>query len=402
VDLGDIMIFFRRLIIHILILVMMLNWNTLGSSASTVQPLAPVSGIATGRVITITFNSTLSPLVSTQANSGTSMDPQVINANATSQFIVNRNGSILIPATASTSGKNLVIILNVEIEPSDIISVRYRPGAAPMKDLSGNMVSPFSEYYVPTTFPEFQPLLTEIKSAGKRVFLFYNKELKATSVPRAENFYISNGSNNIYVVSVSISSHIVELELNDYIQVNQNLNLRYTPTSTPIISVTGFSASPITDYAIPHSGANTMETGSQTPGVLQSASIKGKILILNFNSELKTDVVPKVGQFYVKINNTVVSVSEVKLAGTQAVIYLAKPVERGELVTLSYYAIGTPMQSLNGVSIPAFTDLKIIQDETAITGSLPMYLQLDPGAGLVVNSQGMESQRLCLRLIRLN
>ena len=109
---------------------------------------------------------------------------------------------------------------------------------------------------------------------------------------------------------------------------------------------------------------------TETPA-LQSASVDGTALTLDYGEALDEDFGPAAGDFTVTAAGNALTVSEVDVSGSAVVLTLASAVGEGETVTVSYNADATrPIQRADGTGSPAesFTDHAV----SNVTGETPV------------------------------
>nr|WP_255570718.1 Ig-like domain-containing protein [Cohnella sp. CFH 77786] len=341
-----------------------LSGKDIALASDTTLP-RPVSGSASGTVVTVNFNKTLAAL----SNSSV----------ASAQFIVKRSGTAMYPTTVSVGGSSVTLNLPVSVASTESVTVSYTPGGSPLQDTVGNNVAAFADYNVGNSSDTTSPLLSAAYVSGNKISLVYNELLRTSPLPLTSSFAIWSGTSSLSVVSTSVSGNIVELTLSQIVSSGSPITLTYIPGSSPIADVQGNLAPAINAYSITNANSSS--------GQLQSASVQGSMLTLTFNATLNASSIPAAAQFYVKVNGSYAAITGVSVSGSQVFLTLASTPGSGQGITVTYFATGTALKDVNGQSISAFSDYPV-GTGSSWSGPLPGYLETDGNNALKLNSQG--------------
>ncbi|TFE29017.1 Ig-like domain-containing protein [Cohnella luojiensis] len=323
----------------------------------------PVSGLLTGTTLTLTFNKSLA----------------AISSGAASQFVVKLNGAAQGVSAISVSGTTVTLSLPSSGVNIQSVSVNYTPGAAPLRDLSGNAVTGFADFFVQNTNDSIPPTLASATALGTKITLTFNEGLNLSSVPLKSSFSVIKGGVTAAISSVAVMNNAVELTMTQAIEAAAILYVSYIPTSQGIKDLAGNAAGAINSYQI--------VAGNAIPAVLSSAVIKSSELTLTYSAPLNTTSLPYASQYFVKVDGVHSSISSVNVTGTQVKLTLATPVKSNQVVLLSYMAAGVPLKDQLNQPVPAITETAVTNQSSTID-NIPEYLEADGTGGLqFVNSK---------------
>jgi len=327
----------------------------------------PVSGVLNGSTLTLTFNKSMA----------------AVTSNAIYQFAVKLNGYSQSVSSISVSGTTLTLTLPSSGTSSQTASVTYTPGSYPLRDLSGNAVTGFNDFYVANTNDTVPPALTGATASGTKITLIYNEGLSTASIPLKSNFSVIKDGASATISSVAINNNTVELTLAQAIETNKTVYVSYIPTSQGIKDLAGNLAPAINSYQVTGTVAAT--------ATLVSATINQNEITLSYSAGLSTASIPYASQYYAKVNGSFSSISSVNVYGSQVRLILAVPVTYASAVTLSYMVTGNPLKDLLNQQVASFTDTPVVNQASTGGGggsggtpiaNLPDYLEGDGTGGV--------------------
>jgi len=280
----------------------------------------PVSGVLNGSTLTLTFNKSMA----------------AVTSNAIYQFAVKLNGYSQSVSSISVSGTTLTLTLPSSGTSSQTASVTYTPGSYPLRDLSGNAVTGFNDFYVANTNDTVPPALTGATASGTKITLIYNEGLSTASIPLKSNFSVIKDGASATISSVAINNNTVELTLAQAIETNKTVYVSYIPTSQGIKDLAGNLAPAINSYQVTGTVAAT--------ATLVSATINQNEITLSYSAGLSTASIPYASQYYAKVNGSFSSISSVNVYGSQVRLILAVPVTYASAVTFKLHGNGEPAE----------------------------------------------------------
>lgn len=330
-----------------------ISGQTITNASDTTLPTL-VSGTLTGSIVTLNFNEEL----------------QTIHSNAYQQFVVYAGGSAYAAVTSSGSGSTVILTLSGSIMNSSSVYLNYTPGSYPLRDQSNNMVQSINSFYLRNTMDTTAPIIQSATATGSTVTLTYNEGMDSTSRPSTSQFSVSSGNTARNVTAVSISNATVTLTLGTSIAAGETTLVSYLGGSPSLRDLAGNAAAPFSNMSA--------STGSASASNLLSASSNGKEITLTFNQALNSSLIPTTGQFIVKVNGSIYTISGVAVSGSTVRLTLAQSVGAGSAVTVAYFAVtGSGLHTAAGSSIPSFPDFSAANvTGTASGGSLATGVEL--------------------------
>ena len=331
---------------------------TVANSSGSALP-APTSGSVSGNVVTLIFSEQLQP----------------VPANAYNQFVVNAGGSSYQATGSTSSGDSLFLTIGTAVTAGQTVSVSYSPGSYPLKDRFNNAVSAFSGYYVRNTLDATAPVLQTATVFGSTLTLNYNEGLRTTAAPASSQFAVAVAGAARTVTAVTVANTQVTLTLGSAVTAGQTVTVSYLGGSPALADLSGnpapaFSGTPVTNVSTANGASIT------------SATVKGTALTLSFNQTLRTTAVPLSGQFSVKENGTVRSVTGVSIDGSGVKLQLFQAAGIGATVTVSYFnSAGTALLTAAGETVQPFTDYPV-SNQTAWTDGLGGDFEAAAGGGI--------------------
>lgn len=344
-----------------------------GQSVTNVTNTAnarPSNGIVSGNTISLNFSGALQTA-----------------SPAVSQFTVKINGVSQNVTAASISNTTLTLTMSGSAANGQSVSVSYVPGASPLRDLVGNAVSAFADFYVQNTNDTQAPTLLTATASGAQVRLTYNEGLSPTQLPSRTNFIVISGGKILTVSGVSIENNTVELTLSQAIESGATVFLSYTPGNPGIVDLSGNPAGTLNGQSV---------TVTATSADVVMAVVMNNVLTLFYNRALSTATIPQPSQYMVRSGTSYYAVSSVNVQGSQVNMTLVTPVPSGVATTLSYNKAGTSLKDTTGFIFDSFTDLNVNNSDsgtstgggtntgggTTTPSGLPDYLESDGSGGV--------------------
>ncbi len=328
----------------------------------------PVSGVLNGATLTLNFNKTLA----------------AVNSNARSQFTVKINGGSYGINSIASSGSTVTLTLSSSVNNTQTASVSYVQSSYPLRDTSGNAVVGFNDFYIQNVNDTVPPVLNGATASGTKITLIYNEGLSPSSIPQKSNFSVIIAGNAATISSVAIVNNTVELTTAQSIATNAIVYVSYIPTSQGIKDLAGNLAPAINSYQVTGTAATT--------ATLASATVYQNELTLTYSAPLSPSSVPYASQYYLKVNGTFASITNVYVNGSQVRLTLAVPVSLGSTAALSYMTAGNPLKDLtNQQQVAGFTDTPVTVQSSSTGGggggggtisNLPDYLEGDGSGGV--------------------
>jgi len=338
-------------------------------NASDATPPTVMSSTASGSTVTLTL----------------SEDIAKADSYAYLQFVVTVNGTAYAPTSIGSNGRIIMLTINGTIRSYDSVIVQYTQGQFPIRDLAGNYLASFSNYYVSNT--SSQALTLQSASAsGSIVTLKYNNSLSTLSIPVASQYSVIVDNVSRAVNSVALSGDYVQLTLSSGITSGQTVYVSYSASGNLLMDTNGNAAS-----SFSHVLANGSSTGGGGSGgtggstaYLSGAVVKSSTLTLSFLQLLNTSYRPSSLQFQVKVNGKARAVSMVTMKSSSTVeLMLETPVSSNETVTVTYYASQSGLRTTGGQTVDGFTDIAVGNQTSALDGVIGDYeTALGGGLGL--------------------
>ncbi|OPX91117.1 MAG: Chitinase A1 precursor [Pelotomaculum sp. PtaB.Bin013] len=118
------------------------------------------------------------------------------------------------------------------------------------------------------------------------------------------------------------------------------------------------------------------QPGTQQAPVLNTATVNGAILTLNYNESLDTNSVPSGSDFSVVVNGTVQAApAGVTVSGSNVTIVMYQTVPAGSTVTLSYTPGTHPIRDLTGYNASALVNYQVSNGNATSDTTPPTWLQ---------------------------
>jgi len=322
----------------------------------------PIAGTANGAAVTLQFSEPL----------------QDLHANAYSQFAITAGGSSIPVSTAAVTGDSVVLVLNGIIASGQNVTASYTPGSYPIRDLSGNAAQAFSGFHLQNGQDSVAPALQTAVAAGNQIVLTFNEGVKSAYAMNSSQFTAVVEGAPRSINSVTVSGSQVNLTLGSAVTAGQRVLVSYLGGNPPL---TDLSGNPVPTF----SGVNAGNTSASTS--VTSAVVKGSEVTLTFPQQLRSGSVPPAGQFIVKVQGSVRTVTGVTISSNTVTLLISRPADVGETVTVSYYAISgtTALTTTGGDTVGSFTDLAAA-NQTKAGDNLSGDLSAADGGGVTLNT----------------
>lgn len=316
------------------------------SGAKDVTPPAIVGGNATGSAITLAFNK----------------DVMTVNSYAYLQFSVKAGGVTYSATSISSTGGNILLTINGQVQNYQKVYVTYSPGSYPVRDTAGNYLNAFSSYSLSSAPDTGTPTLQSVSVNSSTVTLKYNKSLNSQSVPSVGQFSVMVDNIARSFLQARISGDSVLLTLSSAVTAGQVVSVSYLASVSLITDLAG-NAAPSFNNAFSGEGSSAAQNGS-----IYGVIAKGSALTLTFAETLNSGYIPSSVQFLVNANNSVKSVSKVEISGSSVILTLSSPLSVGEAITVTYYSTSTGLRTNGGLTINSFTNISAANQTTILDG----------------------------------
>ncbi|CAM4414065.1 Ig-like domain-containing protein [Paenibacillus alkaliterrae] len=319
-----------------------------------------VSGTASGSAITLVFSKDLAP----------------VSSNAYLQFTVNIGGVNYSATSISSTGNSVLLTVSGTIQNYQNIKVSYSPGSYALRDMAGNYLNAITNYNLYSVPDTSAPSLQSVTASGSVVTLTYNKILNTASVPSVGQYSVLINNIARSVVQVQVSGNGVFLTLSSAVASGEVVTVSYLASTTLVIDLSG---NPAPSFNHVSSGGSTGGSGGGQTGTIYGAIVKGSVLTLNFGESLNSGYVPSTVQFFVKVNETMRTVSSVSISGNSVAMTLASPVSIGDMVYVTYYSTSSGLRTNNGATVNSFANIGVANQTTILDGLSGDYEAGDGG-----------------------
>ncbi len=342
---------------------------TVINSADTTLP-KPTSGLVSHDTVMVYFSEPLSAMTAVR--------------EAYNQFQVYVGGSLRTIKSVTAGGIAATITLDSIVSDNAPVYVNYTPGAYPLRDYYSNSVQSFSNFYVKNPFDKQPPELQTVEVYSNKLTLTYNEGINTNSLPTAGQFAVLVNQTARTVTNVEVSGTQVILTLSSAVSTNQTVQVSYVIGYPSITDLNGNQAPSFT---------NQLATHTTGMGLLRGMSIQGQVVTLNFTQTLNSSYVPMASQFYVKINGIVSTVSNVSLSGSNVLLQVARTINTGDTVLVSYTGTSGTLRTTTGITIGTFTDYSATSSNnnsnsnnsnTGTTVTLPTGLDWENTSGIIM------------------
>lgn len=329
------------------------------SGAKDTTPPEIVGGNASGSAVTLSF----------------SKDLMSVNSYAYLQFSVKVGGVNYSTTSISSTGGNILLTINGQIQNYQNVYVTYSPGSYPIRDTAGNYLAAFSNYSIYSMPDTGMPALQSVSANSTTVTLKYNKSLNSQSVPSVGQFNVLVDNIARSVIQVRVSGDSVLLTLSSAVTAGQTATVSYLASMSMITDLAGNAAPSFTNVS---SGGGS---GAGQNGTISGAIAKGSTITLTLTDTLNSSYVPSPVQFLVNAGNSVRTVSRVDINGSSVILTLASPLSVGESVTVTYNSNSSGLRTNGGSTVNSFTNVSAANQTTILDGLSGDY-EASEGGGI--------------------
>ncbi|WP_342480749.1 Ig-like domain-containing protein [Paenibacillus sp. FSL L8-0340] len=320
---------------------------------------APKDGILSGKTLTLNFNDTL----------------KAISNNAFSQFSVYADGVSLGVVSSTSSGSTVILGLSNDAANGQTIRVTYYAGSYPIQDQYSQNIANFSDFYIRNTSDSTAPVYQSAAGSGNKIVLTYNEGLSTANLPMNSQFSVLVGNTPNYVTNVDVSGNLVTLTLASALSTNNSTTISYVPGTSGISDLNGNRAAYINLQPVSVSGTSS-SNGTTTVPFINSATVSGDELIVNFSKNMQASSSLYTNQFGVRADGSSVGIQSYTVSGSTLKLLLSTAVKTGQTVVLSYMSGSGNILDLNGSALASFSALSV-QNLTGVGTSAtgrPSYL----------------------------
>ena len=259
---------------------------------------------------------------------------------AAGDFTVTATGNALTVSEVDVSGSAVVLTLASAVGEGETVTVSYAADAArPIQraDGTGSPAESFTDHAVTNVTGE-TPVLESAVVHGTTLTLLYDEPLDQVSRPAATDFAVSVAGSDRDVTGVTMTHSAVVLTLADpAVTAGQRVTVSYTKGANPIqdTHANRYEAADLDGVAVDNRTSDT-----RLPRLV-SATVQGNVLTLTYDEALDPSHTPPNGAFYVLVAFDRVHVTAVEVAGRMMLLTLAKAVNDGQDVRMSYNSSGT-------------------------------------------------------------
>ena len=271
----------------------------------------------------------------------------------TSNFTVSVNDESRGVSSVSVSGDRVYVYLQSGVAVGQYVKVTYSPGVRPIQDLARNKASSFYNQVVQNTVETTLPKVTSGYISSRTVNLTFSDSVHNLSSSAYTQFTVTaNGSTKSISSNTTYNSTSISLTLDSTVSNGDVVKVSYSPGSYPLKSYYGTPMSSFSDFFIRNNNDNVAP-------VLESTSVSGTKLILNYNEGMDSSYIPMKSHFSVLVDDKPRYVTAISINQNIVELTLASSVTNGQAVTVSY-APGDPrLRDLNGNYAPAFNLVKV-------------------------------------------
>jgi trimeric autotransporter adhesin len=320
---------------------------------NNIQSALPVprDGVVTGQSLTLNFNDSLA----------------AVSPYAYGQFSVTSDGSSLGVSSVSSSGSTVFLTLSSAPSSGGVVRVSYNGSSYPLKDLLGQNIAAFSNFFVRNSNDTTAPQLVSAAGSGNKIILTYNEGLSTTSLPMNSQYSVLAGGTAVYVTNVEVSGNQATLTLQTALTTGQTTTVSYVPGASGLSDSNGNRAGYINLQNVTVSGAGLVPE-------ISTATITGDKLTVTFNKNMVAASGLSPSQFAVRADGSNLGVQSAYVSGNTLMLTLSSIVKSGQVIDLSYMAGTGSIRDLSGTAMASFSMLSVQNLTGATTGTGPAYL----------------------------
>lgn len=293
---------------------------------------------------------------------------------ATTDFTVLVNSNTGSVSNVSISTDKVTLTLSSATVGEDVVTVTYNSGSNPIEDPSSNEASDFSNQAVTNNSPETTP-----PTAPQNV--------SATSIVAGS---IEVSFDDVDEVGSGVASYSVKRSTTQggsYVQIgtvtdNESSSYTYTDNSTSN-SVTYYYVVSAIDGDSNESvnSAEVSATADNSVPQLESATVNGASLVLDYNESLDNTSIPNNSDYTVTVNSVSRSITNVSISGDIVTLTLDPEVEDGDNIVVNYTQGTNRVKDLAGNEAVTFASQSVTNNTQDFTATPPQNVSASAIAG---------------------
>lgn len=124
---------------------------------------------------------------------------------------------------------------------------------------------------------------------------------------------------------------------------------------------------------------------SNNPPTLQSATVNGSSLVLDYNENLDNSSIPDIGDFDTYINGNSANVTNISISQDKVTLTITPTVQNGDNVIISYTVGSNPIQDVQGTDASSFNNQTVTNNSPDTTPpGIPQNVEANAGAGGII------------------
>lgn len=270
----------------------------------------------------------------------------------------------------------MILGLSSDAPNGQTIRLAYYAGSYPVQDQYSQNIANFNDFYIRNTSDSTAPVYQSAAGSGNKIVLTYNEGLSTANLPMNSQFSVLVGNTPNYVTNVEVSGNLVTLTLASALNTNNSTTISYVPGTAGVSDLNGNRAAYINLQPVSVSGTSSNSNGTTTVPFINSATISGDELIVNFSKNMQASSSLYTNQFGVRADGSSVGVQSYTVSGSTLKLLLSTVVKPGQAVNLSYMSGSGNILDLNGSALASFSSL-YVQNLTGVgtsTTGRPSYL----------------------------
>ena len=173
---------------------------------------------------------------------------------AATRFTVSVSGAPAAVDSVGISGSNVVLTLEYAVDPGATVTVTYRVGTNPIRDIAGNDASPFANTAVSNrtrSGPDVgAPALFDATVNVSTLELTYHETLDSQSVPANSRYQVTVSGTSRGIGSIGIVGRVVQIFLASAVSHGDTVQVSYTPGASPIRDPQGNEAAGLSNFNV--------------------------------------------------------------------------------------------------------------------------------------------------------
>lgn len=179
--------------------------------------------------------------------------------------------------------------------------------------------------------------------------LDYDEQLNAGSVPAAGAYAVQVNSTPQSISNVGINGDKVNITLVSGVNPGDNITISYTAGANPVEDIVGNPAANFSNQTVTNNSDNTAP-------MLNSVTVNSSSLKLDYNETLDPGSVPAAGDYTVRVNGNLRTITNVQLNNMRVNLTLSPAVVSGDNVQVDYTAGTNPVQDAAGNNVANFSN----------------------------------------------